>query len=157
MSDGLELSVGVDGEGPTGPGREGPNVTTRNAPTIWNVAFKDAMFWDGRADSLEEQALMPLKEERELDLDPEVAAERIAAIPEYVELFEAAFPGEGVTAENLGRALAALERSVLSTRAPYDRYVQGDLGALSDEAKRGMMLFAEGGCDACHVPPLSTV
>ncbi len=154
MSDGLAVSVGVDGVGPTGPGREGPHVTTRNAPTIWNVAFKDALFWDGRAATLEEQALLPLENEHELDLDPDVAAERIAAVPEYVALFDAAFPGEPVSAENVARALAALQRSVVSVRAPYDRYTHGDVGALSEEGKRGMELFAEAGCDGCHVPPL---
>ena len=154
MSDGLAVSIGVDGEGPTGPGREGPNLTTRNAPTIWNVAFKDELFWDGRSASLEAQALEPLKTETELDLDPESAVNALAAVPEYVDLFDAAFPGEGITTENIARALSAMERSVLSVRAPYDRYTEGDVGAISETAKEGMQLFADGGCDGCHTPPL---
>jgi cytochrome c peroxidase len=154
MSDGLAVSIGVDGDGPTGPGREGPNMTTRNAPTIWNVAFKDALFWDGRSESLEAQALEPLKAEKELDLDPAAAAQAIASVPEYAAMFEDAYPGEGVTPDNLAKTLAAFERSVLSIRAPYDRYTEGDVGALSDASKQGMQLFADGGCDTCHAPPL---
>ncbi|MBK8937069.1 MAG: cytochrome-c peroxidase [Polyangiaceae bacterium] len=156
MSDGLGVSIGVDGEGPTGPGRSGPNVATRNALTLWNAALRRELFWDGRAASLEEQALQPLEQALELDLDPEEAASRIAAIPAYVELFEAAFPGEAqpVTSDNVARALSTFERSLLSNRAPYDRYVDGDEGALSDEQLEGMQLFAEAGCATCHVPPL---
>ena len=62
MADGLALSVGVDGTGPAGPGREGPNVTRRNAPTLWNVAYRPLLFADGRTASLEEQVLGPLVE-----------------------------------------------------------------------------------------------
>ncbi|NUP08319.1 MAG: cytochrome-c peroxidase [Polyangiaceae bacterium] len=156
MSDGLVVSVGVDGEGPTGPGRTGPNMTTRNAQTIWNAAFRSEFFWDGRAKSLEAQALEPLKAEPELDLDPSDAATRIREIPEYVEMFDEAFPGEAqpIVPENIAKALAAFERTLVSSRAPYDRYVAGDEGALSDEQIQGMELFAEAGCAGCHVPPL---
>lgn len=156
MSDGLALSIGVDGEGPTGPGRTGPNLTSRNALTLWNVAFRRDLFWDGRTATLEAQALEPLEQQGELDLDPEQAAERIAAVPAYVALFEAAFPAEEqpVTSANVARALAAFQRTLVSDLAPYDRYVGGDEGALSEEQLQGMELFAEAGCASCHVPPL---
>lgn len=156
MSDGLDVSVGVDGIGAAGPGRTGPNRTTRNAQTLWNVGFRDGLFWDGRAPSLEEQALQPLREQGELDLEPDEAAARLRDIPEYVERFTQAFPKDAspVTALNLSRALAAFERSLVSQLSPYDRYVAGDEGALSDEVVQGMQLFAEAGCSTCHVPPL---
>lgn len=156
MSDGLAVSIGVDGEGPTGPGRTGPNLTTRNAQTLWNAALRRELFWDGRSSSLEQQALEPLKAERELDLDPEQAAARIAGIPGYRPLFEAAFPLEQdpITPLNIAKALAAFERTLVSNRAPYDRYVQGDEGSLREEVRVGMELFAEAGCAGCHVPPL---
>jgi cytochrome c peroxidase len=156
MSDGLPVSVGVDGEGPTGPGRDGPNKTTRNAQTLWNAAFRSELFLDGRSPSLEHQALEPLRAERELALDPEAAAAKLRAIPAYVVLFQQAFPAEAepVTPENLARALASFQRTLVSDQAPYDQYVAGDEAALRPEWVEGMFLFAEGGCAGCHVPPL---
>ncbi len=156
LSDGLARSIGVDGEGPTGPGRTGPNMTTRNSPTLWNAAFRPELFWDGRAASLEEQALAPLREEGELDMDPDHAAELLRAIPDYAARFAEAFPDdeEPVTSANLAKALACFERTMISGRAPYDRYVGGDEGALDEQELLGMSLFAEAGCAGCHAPPL---
>ena len=154
MSDGLPVSIGIDGEGPTGPGRTGPNKTRRNAQTLWNAGFRKNLFWDGRVKSLEEQVLHPLEEPKELNRDPDAVVADLAAIDEYAALFEAAFPGQGVTPDNLARAIAALERTFVSDRAPYDRYVSGDVGALNEETVRGMNLFGEAGCASCHVAPL---
>jgi cytochrome c peroxidase len=156
MSDGLALSVGVGGEGPTGPGRTGENVTRRNAQTLWNVAFRSPLFWDGRTQTLEEQVLQPLAEPIELGRDPAELTSELASIAEYVQLFEAAFPGdpEPVSAGNLARAIAAFERTIVAKRTPYDQYTAGDAGALSDETVRGMFLFGEAGCASCHVAPL---
>ncbi len=155
LSDGLALSVGVDGIGPTGPGRTGPNMTTRNAPTLWNVALVEELFWDGREPTLESQALRPLENTGELNKDPQQAAADLGAIPEYRTLFSAAFPqvADPVTPDNIARALAAFQRSFVADRTPYDQYVSGDPGALSDAALRGMELFAEAGCAACHTAP----
>lgn len=156
LSDGLSVSVGIDGVGPTGPGRVGPNMTTRNAPTLWNAAFRSELFWDGHARSLEEQALMPLAQPVEMNMVPEAAAASIAAVPEYVDLFRAAFPGDEdpITPLNISRALATLERTMVSHRSPYDHYTEGDEGSLDDGQKNGMNLFAEAGCAECHAPPL---
>ncbi|MFO0755466.1 MAG: cytochrome c peroxidase [Byssovorax sp.] len=156
MSDGLPRSIGVGGEGPTGPGRMGPSETRRNAQTLWNVAFRAHLFHDGRAASLEEQVLAPLHEKIELGRDPADLVADLAAIPGYAQRFSAAFPGEGeaVTVLHLQQAIAAFERTLRTDRSPYDHYVAGDLGALGDAAKRGMKLFAELGCAGCHVPPL---
>jgi cytochrome c peroxidase len=156
MGDGLPRSIGVGGEGPTGPGRTGPNVTRRNAQTLWNVAFNDALFFDGRVGTLEEQVLAPLHEAIELGREPAEVVAELATIPGYVERFDAAFPGSDprVSVEHLQQAIAAFERSLRSDRAPYDYYVAGDEGALSEAATRGMALFAELGCASCHTPPL---
>jgi cytochrome c peroxidase len=154
MSDGLPLSIGVGGEGPTGPGRTGPNLTRRNAQTLWNAGFRKRLFWDGRVASLEEQVLHPLKEPKELGRDVDAVVADLAAIDEYAKLFAAAFGQPAVTADNMTRAIAALERTMVSDRAPYDRYVAGDEGALSSETIRGMKLFGEAGCAGCHVAPL---
>ncbi|MFO0608113.1 MAG: cytochrome c peroxidase [Polyangiales bacterium] len=155
LSDGLRVSVGVGGVGPAGTGRRGPNVTRRNASTLWNVAWRPALFWDGRAASLEEQALGPMRDPRELGRPPEDVAADLARIPAYGRLFADAFPGEApaVSARNLVRALAAFQRTLVSTWAPYDRYTAGDRGALGTQAVRGLNLFQTLGCVACHAPP----
>lgn len=156
LSDGLPRSVGIGGVGATGPGRTGPNVTRRNAPTLWNVAHKKTLFWDGRASSLEEQALAPLADAKELGRDIGELVTALAAVNEYAERFAAAFPADSapISGTNLARAIAAFERSFTSRLAPYDRYVAGDAGALDTESIRGMELFAEAKCATCHVPPL---
>lgn len=155
MSDGLARSVGVDGVGPTGPGRTGDNVTARNAQTLWNVAYRETLFWDGRARTLEEQVLFPLHAAAELGRKPADVAADLSAIPEYVDRFAAAFPGEGdpVSVWHVQEAIAAFERTLVSDRAPYDQFIAGDPGALSEQAQRGMWLFGEVGCADCHAPP----
>lgn len=153
LSDGLARSVGIGGKGPTGPGRTGPNVTRRNAPTLWNVVYKELLFWDGRSASLEAQALEPLFEPKELGRPPAEVAAELGQIPEYALRFSQAFGGEAPSAENLARALGAFQRTFLSRRALYDRYVEGDAGVFDDQALLGMELFAEAKCSSCHVPP----
>jgi cytochrome c peroxidase len=155
MGDGLGVSVGVDGVGPTGPGRDGPNKTRRNSPTLWNVALRESLFWDGRSPSLEEQALAPVTDPIELDRDMGELMSDLEELPGYRTLFEAAFPDEPapISPENLARAVAAFERTMISRHAPYDRYVAGDAGALKPEVIRGMFLFAEAGCEGCHRAP----
>ncbi len=156
MSDGLAFSVGVHGEGPTGPGRVGPNVTRRNSPSLWNVGWRAGLFWDGRASSLEEQALMPIREPVEMDRDPEAVVADMATIPAYAALFREAFPDARApaTAHNLARALADFQRTMISDGAQYDQYVAGDARAMDEDSLLGMFLFAEAGCADCHVAPL---
>ena len=154
MGDGLAVSVGVEGVGPTGPGRDGPNKTRRNAQTLWNAAHRERLFWDGRAGSLEAQALEPITTAEELGRNTlQEAIDDVAAIDGYRALFEEAFPGEAIDAVTLGRALASFQRTLVAAWGPYDRYVAGDAGALSPEAQQGMFLFAAAGCASCHAPP----
>jgi cytochrome c peroxidase len=152
MSDGLPRSVGLDGEGAVGPGRHGPNTTARNAPTLWNAAYRRGLFWDGRAASLEEQALMPIENDIEMGRELPALLADLQDNDEYRALFMDAF-GE-VSAGAVARALAAFERTFVSDLAPYDRYAAGDEGALSEQAIAGMFLFADAGCADCHAPPL---
>lgn len=156
MSDGLARSVGNGAGLVSGPGRSGANVTRRNAPTLWNVAFRTAVFWDGRASSLEDQVHFPFDATEEFDERMDAVVAAIAAIPEYVELFQAAFPDQvaPVTVDAYTQAIAAFERSLISKSGLYDAYVGGDRGALTDDMRHGMALFASEGCAACHVPPL---
>ena len=155
MSDALPLAVG-HGAGPlAGPGREGSNTLRRNAPALFNLAFRQSLNWDGGVTTLEAQAMMPLEAADELNLDPELAVEAVAAIPEYVELFSEAFPEDAsVTVANLSSALAAFQRTMISNRSLYDAYARGSHSVLSDELVEGMFLFAEMGCSDCHSPPL---
>lgn len=155
MSDGLALTIGHGAGLLSGAQRTGGAVGRRNSQAIFNLAFRETLLWDGRAESLEEQAMMPLESEDELAIDPQAAADEVAAIAEYVERFEAAFPDDPrVSVENMSSALAAMQRTIVSNRSLYDGYVGGDLGALNGEVIEGMFRFADYGCEGCHTPPL---
>ena len=122
----------------------------RSAPTVINTAYQRFQFWDGRAGSLEEQALGPIANPIEMNLPIEEAVKKIAAIEGYAEQFQAVF-GEPVSAENIAKAIAAFERTVLSGNAPYDQHKAGDEAALSEQAKAGMKLFfGKANCSGCH-------
>jgi cytochrome c peroxidase len=113
------------------------------------------MFHDGRADTLEQQAEMPLRNELEMDLDPEEAILRISQDPEYHNLFEAAFPGQPMRWALAAQAIASYQRTLVSYDSDLDRYLNGDSTALSEAAKRGLALFTgELGCVRCHNGPL---
>jgi len=155
MSDALPRSIGHGAGRLAGPGREGPNVVRRNAQVLWNLAYRDDFLWDGGAASLEEQALLPLFAPDELDRAPQDVVDDLAAIPEYVDLFAAAFPGSpALTVDHMATALADFQRTFVSRRSLYDGYVDGDAAALSPDMKAGMQRFADFGCHDCHVPPL---
>lgn len=178
-SDGLDLPIGVGGEG-QGSSRhfsraDGPiPFTKRNAPTLLNVAFNGIdtaghydpvtapMFYDLRVASLEAQSLMPIIQFEEMRgtgftpasiMDSVVA--RLRAIPTYRTEFATVFgEKDAVTIQNLGKAIAAFERTLLANNAPFDRYQRGDKSALTDAQKRGRVLFIENGCNTCHNGPM---
>lgn len=124
----------------------------RNAPTVWNAAFLSSQFWDGRATTLEEQAVGPVTNPIEMGMENlEVAIDRIRRIPGYVAYFDAAFGGEDeVTMENAAKAIAAYERTLITPNSPYDRYVFGDGTAMTEQAVRGLHTFEAVGCTSCH-------
>lgn len=177
-SDGLDLAIGANGVGLGSSRAFAPGLlqrpVKRNSQTVLNVAFNGLtstagaspaaapMFWDLRVESLEAQALEPLKALDEMRGDayaedraiPEVVA-RLDAIPEYRRLFARAFGGGSpVTGRNLGRALAAFQRSLVAANAPFDRYMRGETGALGPEQVRGMQRFESAGCINCHSGPM---
>lgn len=155
MGDGLSFGIGVGGSGPSGIGRTGPTTTRRNAPSLWNAAYRTALFWDGRMSTLEQQVEVPLFDRRELGANPETVLKDIADISTYRSLFAAAFPhSPEVSRENLARAVASFVRTIVTNDAPYDRYARGDDEALSEAEIRGLFLFHELGCPSCHVPPM---
>lgn len=126
----------------------------RASPTILNLAWDELYFWDGRADSLEAQALGPIQSKGEMAMDLDTMMVMLNKVEEYKPLFSAAFPdekGEIVTKENIAKAIATFERGVVSGEAPFDKWVNGDEAALSEEEKRGFVLFnKKANCVACH-------
>src|SRR5277367_6191535 len=109
----------------------GDQLGKRNAPSILNAMFYKSMFWDGRAATLEEQATLPILDPVEMgQKDPKDVVAKLAAIPEFVQAFDNVF-GHPVNWPDIGRALAAFERTRLSTEAPFDRFLRGDEKALN--------------------------
>jgi cytochrome c peroxidase len=143
MGDGMALGTGSKA-----------NRLGRNTPHVYNLAWSTVLFWDGRAGSLEEQALGPIASPDEMDLPIPEAVARLKTIPGYVTQFNAVYGKDGVTAENLGKAIAAFERTLVSKNSAFDRHLAGDKSALSPEAKRGLALFqGKANCIACHNGP----
>lgn len=128
----------------------------RHSPTIINAAYSKFYFWDGRAASLEEQCKGPIANPNEMSAtgDPHIAhmkcAERIQAIPGYRPLFKQAFGTENITIDEIAKAIATFERTVLSGNSPYDRYAAGDKTAMTEEQIKGFGVFKKVGCDRCH-------
>jgi cytochrome c peroxidase len=125
----------------------------RSAPTVWNAAFLSVQFWDGRAATLEEQAKGPVVNPVEMGMaDLDAAMARLKQIDGYLPMFEAAFPQDPnpVTADNAARAVAAFERTLITPNSPYDRFIEGELTAMTEQQVRGLVSFAELGCTACH-------
>jgi cytochrome c peroxidase len=130
----------------------GGQLGTRNSPTSMNAAFLSTQFWDGRAATLEEQALAPFVNPIEMGIADLPALERkVAGLPEYPPLFRAAFGDETVSAPRIGQAIASFERTLLSVRAPIDRFLAGDATAISVSARRGWELYnGKARCNSCH-------
>ena len=141
FTDGRKVAEGIGGR-----------LGTRNSPTLLNAMFSSGQFWDGRADTLESQAKMPLTNMDEMGnrtLDDAVA--KMTGVPEYVSGFRQVFGGP-VTIDGFAKAVAAFERTLISGDSPFDRYLAGDLNAISEAARNGMILFrTKARCGVCHV------
>ncbi|WP_345382459.1 cytochrome-c peroxidase, partial [Actinomycetospora straminea] len=131
-SDRIPRAVGHNGQ-----------VGERNTPTVLNSGFLESQFWDGREPDLEGQALGPIEADVEMAMQLEHALERLAEFELYQEKFSDAYPGESdpISAKNLAQALAAFQRTLNTPDSPFDRYLQGDQNAISDQAKEGMVAF----------------
>ncbi|MGE5174200.1 MAG: cytochrome-c peroxidase, partial [Betaproteobacteria bacterium] len=122
----------------------------RNAPTLINVAFQKHLFHDGRALTLEDQALFPMMSAFEMNRNLDFLEEVIRSVPEYVDAFQKVF-GSEPTRERIAMAIASFERTLISVNAPLDRHLKGDKTALSDDAKKGLVIFmGKGRCGECH-------
>lgn len=173
-----DLSIGVNGTG-LGFSRtfKQPNTipfVKRNAHTILNTAFNGIktkgtynpdqapMFWDLRVSSLEKQAIEPILAFEEMRgthfseaeiLD--VVVSRLKRIPAYVTLFDAVFEeSESITEDNIGKAIAAFERTLVTTETRFDQYMRGDKKAISISEREGFLLFKKVGCGNCHNGPM---
>lgn len=124
--------------------------TTRNTPAITNLSGRPNYFWDGRAATLEEQALQPIISPAEMGLPIQEAVDRLNADVVYQQAFRQVF-NNPVTEKNLLQAIAAFERTLETANSPYDRYINGDDHAMSPEAIRGRLLFiGKANCNNCH-------
>ncbi len=178
FGDGRDISIGVNGQG-LGTERHflSPNnipFSKRNCITVINTAFNSIdtngvydpktaiMFVDSRTRSLELQVAEPIKTLDEMlgtaiaDKDAlDTVVLRIKNIPEYVQLFEEAFQGtDAVTIQNMERAIASYERSIIANQSPYDKYIRGDKSAMTKEQIQGMIAFVSNGCIKCHSGPM---
>jgi cytochrome c peroxidase len=130
----------------------GGQLGFRNSPTVLNAAFLSEQFWDGRAATLEEQAVLPFINPIEMGIpDHPALVEKVSALSGYPALFAAAFGSDEVTVGRIGQAIAGFERTVISLEAPIDRFIAGDQGAISESAKRGWELYnGKARCNSCH-------
>jgi cytochrome c peroxidase len=139
---------------PRATGHDG-QIGERNTPTVLNSGFLDAQFWDGRAPDLEAQALGPIEADVEMAMELGEALERLEGFDLYQEKFAEAFPDEEapINESNLAQALASFQRTLNTPESPFDRYLYGDMNALNDQEKDGMVAFVDNGCIACHRGP----
>lgn len=131
--------------------KDNGDLNTRHTPSLYNVGYQSAFYWDGRAPTLEKQVLAAWK--AQINGDPEVIAPKIAAIPAYAAQFQQVFGGPA-TPDTIVKALAAYLRTLVSTDSAWDRYEAGDKTAVSADAVAGYVLFTgKAGCSACHTLP----
>lgn len=135
---------------PTGIGH-GFGKLGRNSPTIVNTALNFLQFWDGRSPSLEDQAAGPIASPGEMNQDFNELIKELEAISGYREMFEKAYPGQGISKETITKAIATFERTIISKDSPFDRWMEGDESQVSESAKKGFALFVgKAKCAVCH-------
>ena len=126
-------------------------VLGRRSPTILNSAWTELLFWDGRAESLEQQALGPIAAPAEMNQELAAMVATVKSIREYGPLFAQAYPQEPISTDTVARALATFERTVMSAPAPFDNWIAGRESAISEDAKSGFDLFnGKAACAKCH-------
>jgi cytochrome c peroxidase len=137
-TDQLPQSVGIDGQ-----------VGDRNSPTVFNAAYNFTQFWDGRADTLEDQADGPVHNPKEMGSNWQQVVGKLKQSSFYVAEFNAIYPG-GLKTQNIRDAIVTFERSLITPNGRFDRYLRGDHNALTAEELNGYRLFKEYGCSSCH-------
>lgn len=123
----------------------------RNSMTILNSAYAETLFWDGRANSLEDQAQFPIQDTVEMNFHINLAVDRIATIKGYKSLFKAAFGDAQVSKDRIQKAIATFERTITSGSTRFDRFIAGDSDRLTDQQVLGLHLFrTKARCINCH-------
>ncbi len=124
----------------------------RNSPTVLNSVFNLAQFWDGRAPDLKEQAKGPIQASVEMNNTPEMAVKTLKSMPEYVDMFTKAYPGERdpITFDRMAEAIEVFEATLLTPDSAFDKYLKGDSKALNPRDRSGLSKFIAKGCAACH-------
>ncbi len=131
----------------------GKKQARRKTMSLLNTAWDEFYLWDGRALSLEQQALAPFTSIFEMNRPLHEMIAFLASDTEYQQLFDEAFPAEhdAVNQDNFARAIATFQRGIVSGITPFDEWVAGDDDAISDTAKQGFALFnSKANCAACH-------
>lgn len=130
------------------------NLTTRNAPSLFNVAWQKEFMYDGRANRLETQALLPMHSSDEMDTNIPELLKKLNASPNYKKMFTAAFGPSKITLDQITRALSQFQLTLVSANSKYDQVMRGETSFILPE-KLGFEIF-EKKCGSCHTPPLFT-
>lgn len=157
FTDGRAVSVGINGR-----------TTNRSAMSLVNLLWVDRLFWDGRAKTLEEQALLPIQDVREMGLTLEELVQKLKAIPEYIPKFKEAFGTEEVSPDLVAKALAQFQRTLISAGSRYDKIARGEAQATAREQRAIDLFFTHpepaapiplrgGNCGDCHGGNLTTL
>jgi len=145
-TDGRQVSIGHD-----------HLANIRNAPSLENVWFYKRLFWDGRATNLEEQAGSPVAAHNEMHQDMKALSKKLSKIKGYQPYFKSAFGSKEITNKRIFESLATFQRSIVSRRTPFDRFLAKDKKALTDQQLMGLHLFrTKARCINCHNGPLFT-
>ncbi len=150
FADGMPVTIGIGGA-----------IQTRSAPTLWNVAYLNSFFWDGRTHSLEEQMQGPLYSAIEMGNTKENLLSTLNSIEKYKQLFNEAFPENKespIKLDDIYTAIAAFESTLISLNSRYDQYAHGYANALTNNEIEGLNIFRSfvARCAECHTPPLFT-
>ena len=140
------------GSPPVRPAGADGTPPARKPPSLLDLAWAEQLMWDGRESDLDSQIVEPLTDPHIMGNTLPVVIARLGARPDYVAAFAAAFPERGITAPTIAQALATFERTLVSPRSPFDRWIDGDDGAISPAAQRGFLLFNDMAtrCVDCH-------
>ncbi|GHA40790.1 cytochrome-c peroxidase [Amylibacter ulvae] len=130
----------------------GANVPLdRHAPTLLNMAWVTPLFWDGRAATLEDQVIGPITSPMEMNAKFDQVVARLEKVSEYRKWFNTLYPDQGITAQSIQDALGVYERTIVAGWSDFDRWIDGDDDAISDDAIAGFVLFnGKAGCATCH-------
>ncbi len=139
-ADGLPKGLGIEHK-----------AVARKTPTVYNLAWAPRLPWDGRVTSLEAISKIPIHSPKIMATTVDNVVEVLKTIPEYPRLFEKAYPGEGLTADNVLKALGTYQRGLVSPKTSFDAWIEGKEDAISDSAKRGFAVFnGKARCSQCH-------